>query len=143
MGTVEGDVHGRRIRITTAPATVLAGMRRARLQEAGRRAAEDDPDRLILRVIVYPDLLAGSAQIEVGPPDGELAPAAAGWPDFETFLDFPDGLAGAWERAVYDDNPHWLPEAAVEDPKAPALASTPVSGNGRKRGTQARRTSPT
>ncbi|MCB0207708.1 MAG: hypothetical protein KDJ52_00170 [Anaerolineae bacterium] len=95
------------IRLTVSSATVLAGMKRTRLRMTGdklekervERGEEHDLDRLILRVSIYPDLIAATTEAEGLP-----------WPlDFETFLTLPEPFWAMWEEVVYRLNPHWLP----------------------------------
>lgn len=104
------------VRITVAPATVLIGMRRTRLQVEGRSAEESDPDRALLHLYTYPDLIAATVEAEGIP-----------WPiSFDDFLTLPDQLAAQWENAVYELNPHWLPgggEPAEEKKEAQTIST--------------------
>ena len=94
------------VQITVTEANVLIGVKRGRLKGEGLRAEEEDLDREIIRLYVYPDLIAATVKAE-----------GIEWPlDFEGFLALPDGLAAKWESAVYDLNPHWLPQP-LEDSK--------------------------
>lgn len=87
------------IKLTVSQATVLIGMKRTRLKLEAQQAEETDPDRHILRLLTFPDVISATVQAE-----------GLEWPlDFETFLGLPDSLEGKWEEAVYDLNPHWLP----------------------------------
>lgn len=136
---VEGDGEGvpdTEIKVTVSQATVLMGMRRAVLQGsaeswvASRRAdvlagQEDDesdtdvvtvgdvdssngnrPELLNLMAgslaarILYPDLLACVRESEGLDTDALTVDA---------FLELPDRLVNAWEAAVYELNPQWLP----------------------------------
>ena len=97
-------------------ATVLDGMRRMSMQMEAREAnkAESDQDRIILRVLVYPDLIAaaGSGSITV---DNEPLP----WPpSFDDFIGLPEAFVSQWDRAVYELNPHWMPDAQDAEKKA-------------------------
>jgi len=104
------------ITLTVSAATVLIGMRRTRLQVEGRSAEETDPDRTLLRLYTYPDLVAATVEAQGIP-----------WPlSFEDFLELPDRLAAQWENAVYALNPHWLPGGGetAEEKKEPQTIST-------------------
>jgi hypothetical protein len=115
---VTADLDGKPVRIVVSEATTLLGFRRTRLrtegqginqaeQDAARQLAgteeapSPDPDRALLRFWTYPDLVAATIEASGIP-----------WPlSFEDFLDLPDQLSAKWETAVYDLNPHWLPQA--------------------------------
>ncbi len=97
-GTVVYEKGEIRIELLVGEASVLMGMRRTRLRMEGRRAEEEDPDRALLRVFSYPDMLAATKTAEGIP-----------WPlGFEEFLALPEGLLVMWEEAVYELNPNWL-----------------------------------
>lgn len=96
------------VKLAVSEATVLVGMKRTRLKMAGDKLEKEraekegnhDLDRLILRVTIYPDLVAATTQVKGLP-----------WPlDFETFLTLPEPLWAVWEEAVYKLNPHWVPK---------------------------------
>ena len=112
------------VRLVIARADIRAGMRRTRLQldadahDKGKKARRDDPDVRLLRRFTYPDLMAATVEASGIP-----------WPlAFEDYLALPERLGLAWEQAVYELNPHWLPpaseEAASEEKKEPARNST-------------------
>lgn len=105
--------HGN-IKLVVSEATALIGMKRTRLKLEGERAKEADPDRHILRMLTFPDVVAATVQAE-----------GMEWPlDFETFVGLPDQVVGKWEEAVYGLNSHWLPgydEAAEK--KLPSQSS--------------------
>lgn len=56
----------------------------------------------IMAQVIYPDLIAATVES-----DG----LDAGTLSIEDFLVLDERLVGAWEEAVYDLNPHWLPGA--------------------------------
>lgn len=121
-------------KFTVSEATVLMGMARARLRRDAERNPEKDEDRLLLRLLVYPDICAG-----VVASDGMAWP-----PTFEQFLELPDGLDARLEEVIYRLNPHWLAGGApATDPKAPAPPSTSGSRIGRRRKTKTASSSPT
>lgn len=96
-------------------ATALIGARRVRLRVAAQAAGETDPDRGLLRLYTFPDLIA--------PATGTVAGVAVAALDFETFIGLPEQLLIAWEQTVYDLNAHWLPEV-LEEAKKEAAPST-------------------
>lgn len=97
-------------------ATVLIGVRRARLLGEAQQtaAAETDPDRRILRY-AFVNLI--SPVVDWGGRDPVT---------FEEFLDLPSDVADGWLDAVYSVNPGWRPrddsereiEAAEDEKKA-------------------------
>ncbi|HUX16631.1 MAG TPA: hypothetical protein VMW52_09180 [Phycisphaerae bacterium] len=112
------------VRLTIARADIRAGMRRTRLQldadahDKGKKARNEDPDVRLLRRFTYPDLMAATVEASGIP-----------WPlGFEDYLALPERLGLAWEQAVYELNPHWLPpaseETASDEKKEPARKST-------------------
>jgi hypothetical protein len=113
------------IKLTVSEATALIGMKRTRLKLEAERAAETDPDRHLLRMLTFPDVVSATVQAE-----------GLEWPlDFETFVALPDQLVAKWEEAVYGLNPHWLPgydEAAEKKLPSPSSGDSP-SGLRRKR----------
>lgn len=93
-------VSAGRYSVEVGEATLLMGMQRTRLKIEGNQAEETDIDRRILRLVIYPDLVAATREAE----------GFEQWPpDFETFLELPEAFASQWEQAVYLLNPHWLP----------------------------------
>lgn len=109
-------------KLTISEANVLIGMKRARLKVEGDRARDTDPDRLILRLLVYPDLVAPVIEHE----------GFAEWPiSFEDFLALPEQVVIPWEDAVYRLNPHWRPDNQTsEEKKESQMTSTPELDNG-------------
>lgn len=88
--------------VTVSEATALMGMRHSILREemALQVGKEDDPALIYLRRIYYPALVSAVKEQS----------GFAHWPiPFEDFLELPDQLAGQWERAVWELNPHWQP----------------------------------
>lgn len=107
---VEYSRNGLDISLTISEATILIGMKRARLRVEGARVEDEDPDIHLARSFYYPDLVAPVVD-SVG----------IDWPpDFETFIELPDDLAAQWEAAVYRLNPHWraAPLDEAEEKKA-------------------------
>jgi hypothetical protein len=110
------------ISVTVKEASVLQGMRREMLRmQAWRPAAkgstdlveegstdlveegstdlvpaEQDEARQMVRMITYPDCMAGTVGYEGMEP-----------PDFETFLALPAAIVNPWVAAVYELNPSW------------------------------------
>jgi len=89
----------------------VAGVAEEEAGEAGGEgegAKSDGRDPLtvsaacIMAQVIYPDLVAATTESE-GLDVGRLA--------IEEFLGLDERLVGAWEEAVYDLNPHWLPGA--------------------------------
>ncbi len=111
-----GDV---KIDLVVSEASALTGMRRALLRGrasaylnslngAGGEESEDDKPSLsaldlsaitLMARVVYPDLVA--AAVEADGIDLEMS--------IDDFCGLPDSLVDAWEVAVYQLNPHWLP----------------------------------
>jgi len=117
--TLELTVDNTSLQVTIERATVLVGMRRARLKVEAEK--EKDIDRKLLRTYTYADI--ASCTKGVLRVDGkEIA-----WPpDFETFLSLPDELGNQLEEAVYAINGHWLPEEKGPEAEKKALTtSTP------------------
>lgn len=117
------------VTLVVSSATVLVGMKRTRLKMAGAELEKvpgddkdkdkksPDLDRYILRVSIYPDLVAATTEAEGLP-----------WPlDFEDFLTLPEQLWAAWERAVYRLNPHWIPK--TDDPEEKKDSSKSSTSN--------------
>lgn len=101
--------------LTVQAATTLIGARRGRLIAQGQQSGETDPDRLLLLLYSYPDLLA--------PTTGTINGASVAGLTFDAFLALPEQLVDAWGRAVYELNGHWLPEV-VDEAKKEATPST-------------------
>lgn len=102
-------------KLTISEATVLVGMRRVRLRVEGDKAGDTDSDMRILRMLVYPDLIAPVVEqsgFEV-------------WPvPFEDFLNLPEEIAIKWEDAVYKLNPHWQLSSSEPEEKKQQTTST-------------------
>jgi hypothetical protein len=110
----KGQVGDLPVSITVKEASVLQGMRREMLrmqawQPAAKGStdlveegstdlvpAEQDEARQMVRMITYPDCMAGTVGYEGMDP-----------PDFETFLSLPAAIVNPWVAAVYDLNPSW------------------------------------
>lgn len=104
------------VTVVVSEATVLHGIKRTRLRLEGRESEGDDPDRRLLALFTYPDLLAATESVEgeLHRDGGEPFP----WPlGFETFLRLPDRFISEWEKAVYRLNPHWIAGAGDGDEK--------------------------
>lgn len=91
-------------RVEVSEATVLQGAKRSRLRFEGD--GEREQDRRIVRLFLYPDLIAAARTVEI---NGVLAE-----PDFESFLRLPEQLVTQWETATFTLNPHWLPAEPSE-----------------------------
>lgn len=105
------------VRLTVSEATTLIGLRRTRLKVDQSKIEEGDPDRALLRVFTYPDLVAPVVET-----------SGLDWPlDFESFAGLPEQLVILWEAAVYRLNPHWLP--AGGDPQEKKVDPTPPTGS--------------
>jgi len=103
--------------VTVTEATALVGMRRTRLKLEAHQADEQDVDRRWLHELTYADLVACVVASDGFDP----------WPPvFDDFVELPDAFVVRWETAVYDLNPHWLPqktEAAEKKDVAPPMSS--------------------
>lgn len=105
--TIEFDNGAVKARIVVSEASVLQGVKRTRLKyEAGDIDKITDPDLKLVRLLIYPELLAAARSIEI---DGVL-----GDPSFDDFCQLPEPLAKQWEDAAFTLNPHWLPGEADE-----------------------------
>lgn len=109
--------------LAISEANVLIGTRRARLKYQASQEIEPDPDKAILRLFTYPDLIAAtSGTITLDGNEIAVAPVKVNFDEppyglsFETFLTLPDKLVSDWENLVYQLNAHWLPVKA-DDPK--------------------------
>lgn len=100
------------ITIEIQRATARIGTKRSVMAyRAAAQAAEDPEEVAVLRTITYPDLTAPVQQASgtLETPSGKVVDFSA-WPiAFEDFLELPDDLIWAWEKAVYEVNPHWNP----------------------------------
>lgn len=111
---VEYQDENQSVTLTVSEATVLIGLKRTRLKLEQDKIEEPDPDRRLLRVITYPDLMAATVEA-----DGFKA-----WPvTFDEFIELPEPLAIHWEEAVYRLNPHWLPPRTQEKKASPTTST--------------------
>lgn len=105
------------VRIVVQRATARIGTKRSVLSYRGAEQAAQDPEEVaVLRTITYPDLTApvreasGTIELEAG-----RSVDFSSWPvSFEDFCELPDDLIWAWEKTVYDVNPHWSPSAQIQ-----------------------------
>jgi hypothetical protein len=84
--------------VTVHTSTGVDEMRRHRVRYEQSQIDEADPDRRLLRLATYPDLIS-CAKIEVN--------GVVTVPDFEAFANFDGAFMNEWEAAVYRINPHW------------------------------------
>ena len=129
--TVEYTSGDTEVRIVVSEATALAGMKRAILRgrvdaylgavRGNDESASVDTIALELMArVVYPDLLACTVEA-----DGIDLDAL----DVGAFCELPDALVDAWEAAVYELNPHWLPSvASTDEERAQEKKEPPTSG---------------
>lgn len=104
------------VRLTVQRATIRVGIKRTRLQIEAEKIIDDDWGLHVLRRHTYPDLIAATIEAK-----------GISWPlSFGDYLGLPEPLGVAWERAVYELNPHWLPQPAegVEGKKTNPTNST-------------------
>lgn len=117
------DADGVKAELDISAATVLQGMRRARLRtEAQAQKETTDVDSFILRLLSYPDICAVTTGTM-----GDMTISHEQPLSFELFLSLPEPLMIRVEDAVYRLNPHWLPAPSPEDQKKAATISTSVS----------------
>jgi len=91
--------HQKRLYVTVGEATVETGIRRQQLAREARGDAPDDFERQLLRLLVYPDLIAAVVDQH----------GFEQWPiSFDEYLNLPEQFAADWEQAVYRLNPHWV-----------------------------------
>lgn len=100
----EGDVT-----LVVVRATARIGMARYILANKGFKENEAEPDEALklLRVMVYPDLIAATTTVT-----GMKFPL-----EFEEFIELPEDFINQWADAVYEVNPHW--KAALRDAASP------------------------
>lgn len=102
------------VELTVSQATILIGLTRTRLKVEQSKVEEDNPDRRILRMVTYADLMACTVE----------AQGFDTWPiSFDEFAELPEQLAIVWEDIVYRLNPHWLPGANAPEKKAPTTST--------------------
>jgi len=122
--TVAYESGETKIVLEVREATALTGMKRALLRgradaylqalsgesdeesSAENNSALDVMAATLMARVVYPDLVACVVSAE------GLDVATL---DIAGFCDLPDSLVDAWEAAVYDLNPHWLPRSDEEE----------------------------
>lgn len=99
------------VTITVVRATARIGMTRYVLANKGYKENEAEPDEALkmLRVMVYPDLVAATTQVT-----GMKYPL-----EFDEFIELPEDLINKWAEAVYVVNPHW--RAVLEEAASPLL----------------------
>lgn len=103
---IQFEQDGFKASVVVAEANVLRGTKRTRLRIDGSNSEEKDRDRQIVRLFIYPDLLAAAVTIDINGAEGD--------PPFDDFLNLPELLVAQWEDAVYALNPHWLPNEDTE-----------------------------
>lgn len=97
----ETVTHKKQLWVTVSEATVAIGIKRQNLLRQARAEAPASFDEQLLRLLVYPDLIAATVD----------ARGFDDWPiSFDDYLALPEQFAYEWERAVYALNPHWIPE---------------------------------
>lgn len=109
----------RTVRLVLGSADLNMGMRRSLLieeqrilwEDAKRELVEQDASPIelfaaeLLRTQLYPNLVAAVVE-QTG---------FEKWPvTYEEFMELPEPLGLAWERAVGDLNPHWAPQPPPE-----------------------------
>jgi hypothetical protein len=93
-------------RVVVTAANVLQGMKRTRLRNA-RGDMKDQPEEVIIAsVFTYPDLVAAARELQISGIEGD--------PTFDQFCQLPEAFVMPWEEAVYQLNPHWLPQGDDE-----------------------------
>lgn len=106
---------------------LLRGQANAYLRALDEEAGDGDSDTtsvdalatVLLARVVYPDLVACVVEAK-GLDVSEL--------DVAAFSELPDSLVDAWEAAVYELNPHWLPSASADEEEQAAKKGRPSSG---------------
>ncbi len=140
MKTTTVNFKSRRLRaiITVTEASVKHAMTRARLKIEGEVEAAklEDTDEKILRVYLYPDIVAATTGVLIYERNGTADEKVLHdkMMIFAEFLELPEPLAAKWENAIYELNPHWAnrePEEAddPDHPKESPTGSMPVSGD--------------
>jgi hypothetical protein len=100
------DGNGITGRVVVSAANVLQGLKRTRLRNQHGPIDSTPEEVLIAQIFTYPDLVAAAKSIEIDGLDGEIT--------FEQFAALPEALVLQWEQAVYELNPHWLPQETTE-----------------------------
>jgi hypothetical protein len=103
---VEYSGNGIEARIVVSAANVLQGMKRTRLRNARGDLEGKAEEVIIASVFTYPDLMAAAREISISGIEGD--------PTFDQFCQLPEAFVVQWESAVYDLNPHWLPQGNDE-----------------------------
>lgn len=116
-------------RFVVSRANVRLGLKRAKLRRAAFGEISNDAAReeFAFRVFFYPDITAAAIEF-----DGvDLS-------DFDAFMEMPEDVVDVLLRAVYELNPHWVPEHmraqfGLDDTEkkdgTPDLNSTTASSN--------------
>jgi hypothetical protein len=103
---IEYAGNGLQARVAVSAANVLQGMKRTRLRNARGDLDGKAEEVVIASVFTYPDLVAAAREISISGIEGE--------PTFDQFCQLPEAFVIQWESAVYDLNPHWLPQDTAE-----------------------------
>lgn len=98
--------------LLVAKATVRMGMERQLIKQRTRQESSGDQAVDLLRFFTWPDIASATVEGEIVV-NGETTPAVL--LSFEEWLELPEPLAVQWERAVYDLNPHWLPNQGKKE----------------------------
>lgn len=104
--TIEYEGNGIKARVVVTAANVLQGLKRTRLRNQHDPIDGTPEEVIIAQIFTYPDLVAAAKSIEI---DGQPVDL-----DFEQFAALPEVLVLQWEAAVYELNPHWLPQDTDE-----------------------------
>jgi len=105
--TIDYSGNGITAQVVVGAANVLMGMKRTRLRNEYKHTGDDAEEIVIARVFTYPDLIAAAHKIIIDEVEGVLT--------FDQFVALPEAFVIQWESAVYELNPHWLPQ--VDDEK--------------------------
>lgn len=112
--TVQGTLKdGRAVTLVLESASILTGMRRARLLLESQQNGEQQIDLILLRFL-YADVASAMSLFRIG--DDQELPLPI---SFETFLCLSDVTGSECEKAIYRVNPHWIIKSKEEliDPK--------------------------
>lgn len=120
--TLEITVDNISAQIMVMRATVLIGFKQQRIKEEakivlnGKKNVDaGDIDRYLIHQFLYADVAACTTGTLII--DGEQT----AWPpDLDVFLSLPDDLVAQVQEAVYQINPHWLPEEKGAEAKKKA-----------------------
>lgn len=106
--TLEHSDGDRKIVVCVSTSTGVTEMRRHRIRYEQSKLEDSDPDSRLLRVSLYPDLVA-TAKVTLDDKPVELS--------YEDFAQMDGAFLAKWENAVIELNPHW---AGAEEKKATA-----------------------